>query len=72
MINAIKAIFDLLAGIVQFVIKLMQDLVMVVGLLGQTVSTLPVAFAWLPGTVVTLLIALFSVVVIYKFLGREG
>lgn len=66
-----KTLIDLLVGVVQFVVKLMGDLVMVVKLLGETVTSLPMAFAWLPGTVVTLLIALFAVVVIYKFLGRE-
>lgn len=71
-IRFFKTLIDLLVGVVQFVVKLMGDLVMVVNLLGETVNSLPMAFAWLPGTVVTLLIALFAVVVIYKFLGREG
>lgn len=70
--NFFKTLIDFLVGIVKFVIQLVSDLVMVVKMLGETVLHLPMAFAWLPGTVGALLVALFAVVVIYKFLGREG
>lgn len=71
-INILKAIGDFFASVVDFVIKLGQDLVMVVKLLAECIVQLPAAIAWLPGTAVTLLVALFAVVVIYKVLGREG
>lgn len=71
-LNFFKTLIDLLLGVVKFLIQLLQDLVTVVVMLSQTIVKLPLAFAWLPGTVASLLIALFAVVVIYKFLGREG
>lgn len=71
-LNFFKTLIDLLVGIVNFVIQIIKDLVTVVFMLGETVVKLPLAFAWLPGTVASLLVALFAVVVIYKFLGREG
>lgn len=71
-INFFKMLIDLLVGVVKFAIQLVNDLVMVVKMLGETVLKLPLAFAWLPGAVSSLLIALFAVVVIYKVLGREG
>jgi len=71
-INFFKTLIDFLVGVVNFVITLVQDLVNVVNMLGETVLRLPSAFAWLPGAVGSLLLALFTVVVIYKFLGREG
>ena len=71
-LNFFKTLIDLLVGVVKFVIQLVSDLVMVVKMLGETVLHLPTAFLWLPGVVGSLLLALFAVVVIYKFLGREG
>lgn len=63
--NAIVSAFD-------FVISFFSDLVYVIQLLGKVVLSIPGYFSWLPGSVSTLLVTLFAIVVIYKILGREG
>lgn len=67
-----SSLFSLLRNIVDFVIKLFADLVSVVRLLADTVAQLPNMLGFLPSTVLAVILAAFTVVVIYKVLGREG
>lgn len=71
-IDFFKTFIDIVVSIVDFVIQLFSDLIYVVGLLGEFVLRLPDFFGWLPSVAVTLLISTFTIVVIYKVLGREG
>lgn len=76
MLDSIKDFFlslgDIIKSLVDFVIGLIEDIVSVVKLVGKFVIKIPDFFSWLPGPVVALIVAAFSVVVIYKILGREG
>lgn len=63
--NAIVAAFD-------FVISFFQDLIYMIQLLGKFFAQLPSYFSWLPAELLGSLLLLFSIVVIYKILGREG
>lgn len=76
MLNTIKDFFlglaDVISSLVDFVINLIQDIVYVVKLCGSFVAKIPAYFSWLPGSVLALVITIFSIVVIYKILGREG
>lgn len=71
-LNFLKGILDFFVGLVQFVVKIMGDLVYVVKLLGETVAKLPDYLHFLPSAVVAVLVTALAVVVIYKLLGREG
>lgn len=71
-ISFFKSLIDFLVGVVEFVMKLLKDLVYVVKLLGTSVLHLPDYLAFLPATVISVVISIFAIVVIYKVLGREG
>lgn len=73
------AIVDFFAGIasgvtaaIEFLSGLIEDLVYMVGLLGQFIVQIPDYLSWLPSGVAAIFITIFSIVVIYKILGREG
>lgn len=70
--DVVKQIGDFIASIVMFVIDMVEDLVYMVGLLGETVVKLPDYLNFLPATVIATITVIFSIVVIYKILGREG
>lgn len=68
----IVSIGELISTGFQFVLDFFGDIVYVIQLTGKFVLQIPSYFAWLPAPVLTLVVAIFSVVVIYKVLGREG
>lgn len=70
--SAIENIVGFLDTIWQFVVDFTSDTFEMIKLLSDTVHKIPDYFSWLPPEVGVGLIALFSVVVIYKILGREG
>ena len=72
MISALKSIFDLLSSLVTFIIGFFQDLVYMISLLGKFIVSLPSYLGWLPSAFVSSVLLIFSIVVIYKILGREG
>ena len=59
-------------SLVKFIITTIKDLVYMVGLTGRYLANIPSYFAWMPSQYVTVLTILFSIVVLYKVLGREG
>lgn len=76
MLSTIKDFFlglvDVISSLIDFVISLVEDIVYVVKLCGSFVVKIPDYFSWLPASVLALIITIFSIVVIYKILGREG
>lgn len=71
-IQFLKTIGDAIVAAFDFLVDLIADLIYVIQLLGKVVLQLPGFFSWLPGEAVSLLLILFSIVIIYKILGREG
>lgn len=71
-IDFFKGFADIVSSLVDFVIDMVNDLVYVVKLLTEVLSQLPTFFTWLPAEVWAVLAVLFSIVVIYKIIGREG
>lgn len=72
-------LFDFISGIgtaigalFNFVVSLIQDIVYMVQLTGKFVAQLPQFFTWLPSAVQVLIGITFSIVVVYKVIGREG
>lgn len=72
MISALKSIFDLISALVSFIIGFFQDLVYMISLLGKFIVSLPSYLSWLPSSFITAVTLIFTIVVIYKVLGREG
>lgn len=70
--EAIQGIWDTIVSIVEFVIDFIKDLIYVIQLVGESVLKIPEYIGWLPTSLVTIIILIFSIVVIYKILGREG
>lgn len=68
----IVSIGELISTGFNFVVDFFSDIVYIIQLTGKFVLEIPTYFSWLPTPVLTLIVAIFSVVVIYKVLGREG
>lgn len=63
--EAIVSIFD-------FIVSLFSDIVYLVQLTGKFLLEIPNYFSWLPSSYLSMITILFSIVVLYKILGREG
>lgn len=56
----------------QFLVDFFKDLGELITLVGETVLKLPDYLSFLPEELLVPLLAVFTVVVLYKILGREG
>lgn len=68
----LESIFSFFKSIYDFVVSFFEDIVYIIQLTAAFVARIPSYFSWLPAEALTLIVALFAVVVIYKVLGREG
>ena len=69
--NILSQIGDFFTSVGKFIVKLFNDLVYVIQLIGETVADLPNYFGWLPSELLSILLSIFAIVVIYKVLGRD-
>ena len=72
MADFLRGIGEAILSVIDFIISLFKDLVYMIQMLADVVVNIPNYFSWLPGEILAILVALISVVVIYKILGREG
>ena len=72
LVEFIKGIAEAVTAAVDFLFITIQDLVYMVKLLGQFILDIPSYLSWLPAGIVSIFLTIFSIVVIYKLLGREG
>lgn len=72
MIELLQTILDVIVALARFVVQLVQDLVTVARMLIVSVAHLPQIFQFLPSACIAVVMAVFSIVIIYKVLGREG
>lgn len=70
--NFIQGIGEAIKAAIDFLIGFIEDIFSVVEMCGKAVASIPDMIGWMPTTVIGLLIGAFSIVVIYKILGREG
>lgn len=70
-IDMFTGFFSAIGSIIDFVVDFFTDLVFVIATLGQFVLEIPGYFVWLPGEIITLILTIFSIVVIYMILGRK-
>lgn len=66
------SIMSVITSLVDFVIGFVEDIVTVVKMTASFVAKIPNLFSWLPAEVLAIVVITFSVVVIYKVMGREG
>lgn len=71
-LDFLKGIGDLLVSAFQIVMDFFGDVVYVIQLTGKFFAQIPEYFSWLPAEILTVVILIFTVVVLYKVLGREG
>lgn len=71
-IDFFSGFVDVIVSLVNFVIDTIMDLVYMISLLGSMITNIPAYFGWIPSAVVSSIIVIFSIVVIYKIIGREG
>jgi len=75
MLSTIKELFfsltDILLSLWDFVISFFEDVAYVVRLCASVVVGIPDYFGWLPVEIVSLIVAIFGVVVVYKVVGRD-
>lgn len=67
-----SGLIEIIIAPVKFLISFIGDIVYVIQLTGNFVVNIPNYFGWLPSAYVSIIISIFSVVVIYKVIGREG
>ena len=70
-IEDLKGIAEAVTAAIDFLFGIIEDLVYMVRLLGQFILDIPNYLQWLPSVITNIFIAIFSIVVIYKILGRE-
>lgn len=70
-VDMLTGFFDLVMQLVQFIFKLLGDLVFVLQTLTQFVANIPTYFMWLPPGIVAIVVVSFSLVVIYMVLNRK-
>lgn len=75
-VNAIIEFFtgiaDAVSAAFSFLFGLIADIVYLVQLTGKFLAQLPLYFSWIPGELLALIMLIFTIVVLYKVLGREG
>lgn len=72
LVEFFKGIAEGVTAAIDFLAGLIADLVYMVQLLGQFILQIPSYLSWLPSAVVSIFLTIFSIVVIYKIIGREG
>lgn len=70
--NFVSDILDFIEMVYNFVKTLVTDTATLIETVGEAVVSIPEYFSMFPAPVLTLIVAIFGMVVVYKFLGREG
>lgn len=71
-VKAIKGLVQAVEILIDFVVDLFEDLIYMIELLGEFIVNIPTYLSWLPAPVIAIIVTIFSIVVIYKIIGREG
>lgn len=67
----IELIGSLLTGTIQFLVNLVLDIVYVVQLGVEILTSIPLYFSWLPPSILALLVTFVTVAIILKVAGRR-
>lgn len=69
--NVLKSIGEFISSVVQFVVKILGDLVYMVKLMSLTVAKIPSLLGFFPTTIILIFSTCLVVIIIYKILGRD-
>ena len=69
-IDLLKSLVNGIVGLIEFITNMVDDLIYFINLLGQLLPALPSFFTWLPPVAVSVLLTVFSIVVVLRVLGR--
>ena len=69
-LDILKSFIDAVIALINFIIKMIGDLIYFIGLLGELIPALPSFFTWLPPVALSVLLTVFTIVVILRILGR--
>lgn len=70
-LDVLKSIGEFFSTVINFVVKMVQDLVYVVELMGMTIAKIPQYISFLPSSVVSIFVVALTLIVVYKILGRD-
>ena len=68
----IASIGDGIALAIDFMLDFFQSIADMVKWTGKALAMIPKLFSWLPSEMLAVLLVIFTVVVAYKVMGREG
>lgn len=71
-LNFFEGIGNVILAVIEFVVSFFGDLVWIVRTLLWALGQIPSLISWVPGPIQAVLLVCFSVVIIYKIMGREG
>lgn len=71
-LDFLKSVVDTVTFLIDFVIGTIKDIVYLIQLTAKFAANIPAYFSWLPSELMTFVALIFTVVVLYKVLGREG
>lgn len=71
-IQFLRDISQALTSAFEFLVGFFEDTVYIIKLTGSFLLKIPQLFSWLPAPAIALIVSIFTVVVIYKVMGREG
>lgn len=72
LIGFFETFISMFTSLFNMAISLFSDIAYVVQLTGKFVVNVPNYFGWLPSECTVIITLIFSIVVLYKILGREG
>lgn len=72
LIEFFKGLGDAIVSVFDFVISFFGDIAYLVKLTGEFVLKIPQYLSFIPAEVLAIITVIFSIVVLYKVLGREG
>lgn len=71
-IEFLRGIGEAIGNVTDFIVSFFSDIVYMITMLGKIAVEIPTYFSWLPSYITTPLLLIFTLVILYKILGREG
>lgn len=72
LVGLVENVLSLFGGLFSVICKIFDFITFLFDLVIKFAVSIPDFFFWLPAEITVLLVSIFSVVIVYKILGREG
>lgn len=70
-VSILSSIGEFFSTVADFVIKLFDDLVFAVKIIGEAIAKIPSYIGFLPAGLIVLFVSALSIIIVYKILGRD-